>query len=209
MVRGKEAGDRSTEFLLKDYEVNSELIGPYAAMRLGVLGASTGIVGILIGVVANADASGKLAATAMMLFVVNGSIRIVAAMNRNVFARCLHLASVERELDEVGFYRCWDKFIASNSKDTSSHAMVLAARTLDLGTCVYALFTMLVNQLVVQNFALWLLVAALVAGVTIYNEVFISHKLSEVGFIERLRDDMDAARRGVAQEVTGVAGLTA
>ncbi len=189
-------------FLLKDYEVNSLLLGTYVSMRLAALAGSLPLLGFLLaqGGGGTTELITKASVLALMLLIASSVIRVVGAINRNIFARCIHLAWVEDQLGEFGFYSYWTSYAKRHSRDTSSFAFVIACRMINIGIVGYVIDEVFRALSPIGPIP----TAVAVGGVLmsgIFNERYIRKHLSESGFLKRMEVDLAQARRGEIRPV--------
>ncbi len=193
---------RRREFLLLDYEANSALLATYVSMRLAVVGVVIPIFGYLLTLPQPRYPFAARVGTLVLILTTDfASIRILGAINRNIFARCLHLAWVEQELGQLGFFSYWDNYALRCSNDTSSYAVVVASRTVNLVATGYVALegARMASGIYPAWVTLVLLLAVSAAG--LHNEVYIKHRLRESGFLSSLAVDLQEARSEAKQEL--------
>ena len=91
------------QFLLKDFSAIFEYRISFSTMRLGVLGVSLTILGLVISLGTSTQFPAVLGVYIIILVILFASIRIIAAINRGIFVFSNHIKWIEKELGEVGF----------------------------------------------------------------------------------------------------------
>ena len=195
------------EYLLTDYEANSQLIANYSSMRLVCLGGSLGILGVLLGSSRSDDPIASIGALALMGITASITVRVVATINRNLYLRCMHLAWIEKSLGQVGFYGCWDAYVQEDRTGMASHALVIATRALSassylyIGVCVQLA---IIDTNMTSGLALTLSLAATVGlfAAHMFDRAHIASNFNDPVLICQLHHELESARRRVASGIT-------
>lgn len=95
-------------------------------MRLVALGAATTLTGVIITLPHSKDFVTKICWNSLLLLIICISIRIIGAINANVYAKCLHMQWLEEKFKTVGFFTYWNKFVLDRQVNASSNAFLLS-----------------------------------------------------------------------------------
>ena len=131
--------------LIKEYEnIHKSLINN-SNMRLGALGASLTLLGLVISFASNVKFPEILGVYIILIVVVFACIRIIAAVNRTIFVFANHIKWVEKELGIMGFSTYWGNYLKKNIKDSGSYAFIVASRVINFSISVYIIFAAINN----------------------------------------------------------------
>ena len=116
------------EFEKLDYEISASLLENYSNMRLVALG---GAITLVVGIMSfSPDNDGgiisKVMWNALILLSVFISIRIIASINSNLYARCLHMEWLENKFEKIGFFTYWDQYVLDKSINATSNAFLIS-----------------------------------------------------------------------------------
>lgn len=186
------------EFLLKDFDAIFGYRISFSAMRLGALGASLTILGLVVSLGKGTQFPAVLGVYTIMLIVVFASIRIIAAINRGIFVFSNHIKWIEKELGEVGFSTYWGNYLRHNVKDSGSYAFVVASRVINFAISTYVILGAWTTIAIEAEVVLRSILSAIVTIVSIFmffwNEYHIHKELDPRGFMDRISKGLNEAR---------------
>ena len=184
-------GDSRRDFLLKDFALISNYRVVYARGRLAVLGAVLTILGLVVSFGVDAPFPSVMGIYVLLLLVVFSGIRIISALNRGLYVMGSYLRSVETEIDEVGFNTIWGQYIRYNQIDSGSMAFAIAARALNLAVAGIVIFDVWTRHEVIVALG----TSLAVINVVLWNEIHIRKRLNPKGFIDRIKRELNEARK--------------
>jgi len=188
------------EFLLKDFDTVFQYRMSYSTMRLGALGASLTILGLVVSFTSNTKYPLVLGIYLIMLMVVFATIQIIGAITRGIYVFGNHISWIEKELGVVGFSTYWGNYLKHNSKDSGSFAFVVATRVINLAISIYVVLG-IVDYITIGIISAWQIVSWFVIGLTIFmlflNEYSIQQGLDPRNFQKRIAAELNKAREEV------------
>jgi hypothetical protein len=198
------------EFLMKDWEAAHKSRDNYSNMRLGVLGASLTILGLVVSLGKDADYPGIIGIWSILLLVAFSGIRMLGAINRVVFVFGSQMALLEEELGEIGFATCWGVHIKKDVNDSASKAFLVAIRMVNV--CVTFLVAASAAAMVMgaqeggvvrSRLMAVFIIAAVIAG--IWNEIFIFKQVDPRRFYPRIEKILKETRKTIVESKRPVA----
>jgi len=194
-------------FYLNDYMAASELLKNYSNMRITAVGISLALYGALIAAPTQNTLFELILSAISMTLIITCCVRMIGTLNANVYARCLHLEWVEKQLQAIGFFSYWNTYAPNNAKDAASNAYKLACYILNFGmlsyVCVSAFKVFIIvksksNLVSVCTYNLQLIMLTLVMisllAIFVFNHQYIARVMNTSKLIEGLRNRLNAQR---------------
>lgn len=187
------------EFLLKDFETVFQYRISYSTMRLGALGASLTIIGLVVSFAANTSFPVLLGIYLIMLMVVFATIQIIGAINRAIYVFGNHISWIEKELGVMGFSTYWGNYLKRNAKDSGSFAFAVAARVINITISIYVILG--VSSNINGTYEVWQIVSWFIIALSTFalflNEYNIRQGLDPKYFQKRIATELAKAREEV------------
>lgn len=184
--------------ILKEYEAVFNYRRDYALMRLGALGSTLTILGLVITFTNKTDILFNIGSNLILLIVVLASIRIIGAINRGLFVFGNHINWIETQYKVKGFSSYWSNYLHKSIKDSGSYAFIISSKVLNFSISGLVILNMIIlfnfNELLNIKNLICFSLTFITIGLYISNEIYIRKQLDPKGFMNRIKHDLERAR---------------